>query len=109
MEAGSDGRTRRDFLKNTGVLAGSALAAGLAPGAYAAPDNTIKLAIVGCGGRGTGALFDAMNCGGGPVKIVAMADIFEDRPQPPEEEPPRQGGRSARTPVPRLRRLQESN
>ncbi len=79
MEEAKDRRTRRDFLKNTGALAGSALAAGLAPGAYAAPDNTIKLAIVGCGGRGTGALFDAMNCGGGPVKVVAMADIFEDR------------------------------
>jgi len=79
MTAARDARTRRDFLKSTGVLAGSALAAGLAPGAYAAPDNAIKLALVGCGGRGTGAVFDAMSCGGGPVKLVAMADIFENR------------------------------
>jgi len=39
----------------------------------------IKLGIVGCGGRGTGAVMDAMACGGGPVKLVAMADLFENR------------------------------
>jgi len=34
---------------------------------------------VGCGGRGTGAVRDAFSCGGGPVKLFAMADVFEHR------------------------------
>jgi predicted dehydrogenase len=72
--------SRRAFLKNAGcVMVGSALAAGLAPGAYAAEENTIKLALVGCGGRGSGAVGDAFACTGGQVKLVAMADIFENR------------------------------
>ena len=55
--------TRRDFLKTSGsALAGAALAAPLAtprPG-YAAEDNTIRIALVGCGGRGTGAAANAL-------------------------------------------------
>jgi len=74
------GASRRSFLKTTGsAAAGAAIAAGLAPGAFAAPDQTIKLALVGCGGRGTGAVFDALAATGGPVKLIAMADIFENR------------------------------
>ena len=73
-------KSRRTFLKQAGgAVAGTALAAGLAPGAFAQENNTIKLAIVGCGGRGTGALADAYSCGGGPVKLVAMADLFKNR------------------------------
>ena len=37
------------------------------------------MALVGCGGRGTGAVFDAFAATGGPVKLFAMADIFENR------------------------------
>jgi predicted dehydrogenase len=73
--------TRRDFLKTSGsALAGAALAAPLAtprPG-YAAEDNTIRIALVGCGGRGTGAAFNALSTKG-PVKLVALADVFPDR------------------------------
>jgi myo-inositol 2-dehydrogenase / D-chiro-inositol 1-dehydrogenase len=73
--------TRRDFLKTSGTaLAGAALAAPLAvprPG-YAAEDNTIKIALVGCGGRGTGAAANALSTKG-PAKLVALADVFPDR------------------------------
>jgi predicted dehydrogenase len=60
-------------------MVGSALAAGLAPGAYAAGAQPTKLALVGCGGRGSGAVGDAFSTTGGDVKLVAMADIFENR------------------------------
>jgi len=72
--------SRRDFLANTArIAATSALAAGIAPSLYAAGNNTIKIALVGAGGRGTGAARDALNVKQGPVKLVAVADVFEDR------------------------------
>jgi predicted dehydrogenase len=74
--------SRRAFLKSTGrIAATSALAAGIAPRVYAAEDNTIKLALIGCGGRGTGAVADAFASTGGPVKLWAMADLFDNRLQ----------------------------
>ena len=73
-------KSRRDFLRLSGrVAAASALAGVAAHKAYAAEDSTIKLALVGCGGRGTGAVADAFSTKGGPVKLYAMADLFEDR------------------------------
>lgn len=72
--------SRRQFLKHTGqIAAASALAAGIVPGVYAAENNTIKVALIGCGGRGSGAAGDAMSVNKGPVKLVAMADVFEHR------------------------------
>lgn len=72
--------TRRDFLKNTGkVAAASALAASMVPRVHAAEQNTLQIALIGCGGRGTGAAADAMSVKQGPVKLVAMADAFQDR------------------------------
>ena len=72
--------SRRDFLKNTGRLAAtSVLAAGLTSRIYAAENNTIKIALIGCGGRGTGAAGDAMSAKNGPVKLVALADVFPNR------------------------------
>ncbi len=47
-------------------------------GANASVDDTIKVALIGCGGRGTGAAFDAI-ASGANIKIVAMADAFRDR------------------------------
>jgi predicted dehydrogenase len=47
--------------------------------AHAAENSTIKLALVGCGGRGTGAIGNAFSTTGGPVKLHAMADLFEPR------------------------------
>jgi predicted dehydrogenase len=74
--------SRREFLKLTGGAAAVSALAGVAvPRVHAAENNTIKLAIVGCGGRGTGAVRDALSTTGGPVQLVAMADLFEDRLQ----------------------------
>ena len=42
-------------------------------------DNAIQVALVGCGGRGTGAAINALASPNGPVKLVAMADVFKDR------------------------------
>ena len=72
--------SRRDFLKHTGkIAAASALAAGVVPRIYAGENNTIKVALVGCGGRGSGAASNALSVKNGPMKLVAMADVFENR------------------------------
>ena len=72
--------TRRDFLKTSATLAGGTIvAAGLARPGYAAEDNTLQVALVGCGGRGTGAAANALATKSGPIKLVAMADVFEGR------------------------------
>jgi predicted dehydrogenase len=72
--------SRRDFLKHTGQMAAaSALVTGIVPRIYAAQNNTIKLALVGCGGRGGGAASNALSVQNGPIKLVAMADVFENR------------------------------
>jgi predicted dehydrogenase len=72
--------SRRDFLKaSTAGLVGGAVAAGLTriPGAYAAGSDMIKVGVIGCGGRGTGAAGDVLRAAPG-VKIVAMGDAFKD-------------------------------
>lgn len=70
---------RRSFLKQT-ALAGSTLAGGLslARAAHASGSDTIRLALIGCGGRGTGAAVQALNACE-RARLVAMADAFEDR------------------------------
>ena len=70
--------SRREFIKRGGAIAASATLGALAARAYAAEDNTIKVALVGCGGRGTGAAVNALSTKG-PVRLVAMADLFPDR------------------------------
>jgi myo-inositol 2-dehydrogenase / D-chiro-inositol 1-dehydrogenase len=73
--------SRREFLKTgTAALAGATLASSLARSVHAAEDHTLKVALVGCGGRGTGAAMQALSTAG-PVKLWAMADAFEDRLQ----------------------------
>lgn len=50
------------------------------PKVHAAEDNTIRLALIGCGGRGRGAAANALSVpNSGPVKLVAMADLFEEK------------------------------
>lgn len=72
--------SRREFLKHTGQMAAaSALVTGIVPHIYAAENNTIKVALVGCGGRGGGAASNALSVQNGPIKLVAMADVFEGR------------------------------
>ncbi len=76
----TDETTRRDLFRNTGQLAAaSALARVAIPQAHAGEDNTIKLAIVGCGRRGTGAVGNALSVPGENVELIAMADLFSDR------------------------------
>jgi len=71
--------SRREFLKNSGkVVAGAALAGAMVSPGYAAEKNTIKIALVGCGGRGTGAAANALSTAG-PTKLWAVADGFEQR------------------------------
>lgn len=72
--------SRREFLKHTSVaLTAGALAGTVIPAVHAAQDSTIQIALVGCGGRGTGAAQNALSVQNGPVKLVAMADVFENR------------------------------
>ena len=72
--------SRRTFLKTTGgVAAVSALSQVAIPAVHAGEDNTIRVALIGCGGRGTGAADNALSTKAGPVELVAMADVFEDK------------------------------
>jgi predicted dehydrogenase len=73
--------SRRDFLKgSTSAVAGVALAGGLsiARSAHAQGDDQIKVALIGAGGRGNGAAQNCLNVKDN-IKIVAVADAFEDR------------------------------
>jgi predicted dehydrogenase len=65
--------------KSSQIAMASALAGVAVPGVYAAENNTIQLALVGCGGRGTGAAGNALSTQNGPTKLVAMADVFPER------------------------------
>ena len=90
--------SRRQFIKTTGQFAAVSALAGVAiPHVHAAEDNTIHLALIGCGGRGSGAVANAMSAGGlvlgddggtkravgtgagGPIKLIAMADIRQEK------------------------------
>jgi predicted dehydrogenase len=72
--------SRRDFIKTTGRIAAASALAGVAlPSVHAASSDVIQIALVGCGGRGTGAAANALQTDKGPVKLVAMADVFENR------------------------------
>ena len=99
-----DAVSRRQFLKNSSLAAAGAAALSQAPfviTAHAAPDDPIRIGLIGCGGRGTGAAADALgaatdvnypqagyhtenikanaSAASKNVKIVALADVFADR------------------------------
>src|SRR5271165_5279776 len=77
-----DLQTRRALIRHSGsVVAASALAEVAVPLVHAGEHNTTRLALVGCGGRGTGAVGDAFSTTGGPVQLYAMADLFGERLQ----------------------------
>ena len=71
--------SRRDFLRQGSLLAGGLIAAPLLSKAnyFSGADDVIKIALVGCGGRGTGAASQAL-LSKQNVKIVAMAEAFRD-------------------------------
>jgi predicted dehydrogenase len=72
--------SRRQFLTNTSRVAGASALAGVAlPPVHAAENNTIQIALVGCGGRGTGAAVNSLSVQNGPTKLVAMADVVPQK------------------------------
>ncbi len=78
--ANPNASSRRTFLAHTSKVAAASVLAGAAiPRVFAGENNTIRLALIGCGGRGSGAVANAMNSAHGPVQLVAMADIVPER------------------------------
>src|SRR3954468_6524803 len=79
MQNSWSGSSRREFLKtSTAAVASLGLASAFAPPVHAAGSDTLKIALIGCGNRGTGALVQALSTTG-PVKLWALADAFPDR------------------------------
>lgn len=74
--------TRRDVLKTGGQIAAASALAGISlPHVHAQGNEEVKLSLIGCGGRGTGAVKNALSVSGtlGPLKLHAMADVFDDK------------------------------
>jgi len=72
--------SRRHFLKTSSLLVAGGAVAGqlnIARAAHSYGSDTIKIGLIGCGGRGTGAAAQAMNTKG-EVKLIAVGDAFED-------------------------------
>src|SRR5690606_37983805 len=80
MENDKSKQSRRDFVKQGTMIAGGIMAMPLVSNAgyFHSVDDTIKVAVIGCGGRGTGAAMQALSTKQN-VKLVAMADAFRDR------------------------------
>jgi len=79
-EAQNDLTSRRAFLKTTGRFAAASARAGVAlPHVHPAAGNSLQIALVGCGGRGSGAASNALGVKNGPITLAAMADVFENR------------------------------
>lgn len=72
--------SRRDFIRTTtaAVVGGTLASTVTIPGAFAAGSDEIRVGVVGCGGRGTGAIENVLNAAPG-VRLVAMGDLFPDR------------------------------
>ncbi|NLF07320.1 MAG: Gfo/Idh/MocA family oxidoreductase [Pirellulaceae bacterium] len=91
--------TRREFIKTTGQFAAAAALAGtMIPKVHAAENNTLRLALIGCGGRGTGAVRNALSVPNVHVKLTAMADVFQDRLAGSHERLLKQFGRNVDVP-----------
>lgn len=73
--------SRRDFVKQSGLAASGLILSPWAANAFAGQSlvgETLKVALIGCGGRGTGAITQALSTKEN-IKLVAMADVFRDR------------------------------
>ncbi len=80
MNSSQASTSRREFIKTGGKTAAlSALANVAMPPVHAAGSDLIQVVLVGCGGRGGGAAANALSVKRGPVKLVAMADVFPER------------------------------
>ncbi len=73
-------QSRRDFVKQSSMIAGGMMTMPLVSNAgyFNSVDDTIRVGVIGCGGRGTGAAMQALHTKQN-VKLVAMADAFRDR------------------------------
>src|SRR5687768_2136050 len=81
MKKSDQSISRRDFVKSSALVTGGLLTLPVvsqAEGFFNSVDDTIKVAVIGCGGRGTGAAMQALLTKQN-VKLVAMADAFRDR------------------------------
>jgi predicted dehydrogenase len=76
----TNAQSRRDFVKTSSLLTGGLLAAPFLSSAnyFSGADDVIKIALIGCGGRGTGAAVQALSTKQN-VRLIAMADAFKDR------------------------------
>jgi predicted dehydrogenase len=80
MNQATNVSSRREFIKTTGRVAAVTTLAGMTvPYVHAQGSETLQVALIGCGGRGTGAAANAMDVKQTPVKLVAMADVFSER------------------------------
>ncbi len=94
--------TRRSFLKQTATAAAAAPLMSLR--LHAGGSDELKIGLIGCGGRGTGAAFQALHTAG-PVRLVAMADAFADRLEGSLAELTGDAAIAARVSVPEARRF----
>jgi len=79
MKPDKDTMTRRHFLKTSSTA--TALAGfSIATRAYGAGNETLRVGLIGCGGRGTGAAAQALSTGENVI-LTALGDVFEDRLQ----------------------------
>ncbi|MDQ3440427.1 MAG: Gfo/Idh/MocA family oxidoreductase, partial [Planctomycetota bacterium] len=98
--------SRREFAKRTGQLAAASALTGIAiPTVHAQSDSTIRLALIGCGGRGSAAALDALRVPNVPSKLVAMADAFGDRLSDSQAKLAAEGDVGKRVDVPPERRF----
>jgi myo-inositol 2-dehydrogenase/D-chiro-inositol 1-dehydrogenase len=74
----NQGASRRDFIKTAAVSAGAVATQLSLPAVHAAGNDVIKVGVIGCGGRGTGAAENVLSSAPN-VKIVALGDAFQDR------------------------------
>ena len=77
MQDQRKGVSRRDFVKATAAISAAAMLSKTG-GAFAAGSDKIRVGVIGCGGRGTGAAMDCVRSSDN-VEIVAMGDMFNDR------------------------------
>ncbi|MEX2672581.1 MAG: Gfo/Idh/MocA family oxidoreductase [Phycisphaeraceae bacterium] len=77
MDSGNSTR-RRFMLDSAAVVSAASVHAAVASRSYAAGDETLRVGVVGCGGRGTGSAVQALTADAN-VQIVALGDVFEDR------------------------------
>ncbi len=74
----SNGTTRREFMRHSGAAVAAAAFAGMHASRAGAAEGDLKVGLVGCGGRGTGALRNALLADQGAV-CYALADVFPEQ------------------------------